>query len=138
MNDMGLLDHRKQVTALGIELFRISGVEFSKTTEMQRQACGAFLFGMVFAHGQMNRLAPPDVHALLITVLIDVLKYSEKQAGAFSKDLIRATSAGPNDTMKAIIHRGIDGHRQSISGEHEGLRANLLDIFEALGEPYAR
>ena len=39
-------------------------------------------------------------------------------------------------TMKAIIHRGVDGHHQLMSGEHHGLRENLLDIFKTLRDPY--
>lgn len=136
MSATPLLEHRKQVTAYGNELFRACGIEFTKTSEMQRQVCGAFLFGVTYAHGMSHHLPPPDVHALSICVLMDVLRYSDQQAGAFSSDLIRATSAGPNDTMKAIIHRGIDGHRQLTSGEEDGLRENLFGIFRVLGQPY--
>jgi hypothetical protein len=136
MSTTPLLDHRQQVTAYGSDLFRVCGVEFDKTTEMQRQVSGAFLFGVAYAHGRVHQLAPPDVHALVITMLMDFLRYSAEQAGAFSSSLVQATSAGPNDTMKAIIHRGIDGHRQLTSGEHNALRQNLLGIFQALGQPY--
>lgn len=136
MSATPLLEHRQQVTAYGSDLFRVCGVEFAKTTEMQRQVFGAFLFGVAYAHGRVHQLAPPDVHALAITMLMDVLRYSAEQAGAFSSRLAQATSAGPNDSMNAIIHRGIDGHRQLTSGEHAALRHNLLGIFQTLGEPY--
>ncbi len=136
MSTTPLIEHRKQVTAYGSDLFRVCGVEFTKTTEMQRQVCGAFLFGITYAHSMSHKLPPPEVHALVITMLTDVLRYSGEQAAAFSSDLIRATSAGPKDTMKAIIHRGIDGHRQLTSGQQEGLRQNLLGIFQSLGQPY--
>jgi len=137
MNETPLVPHRAQIAGYGQDLFRICGVEFAKTSEMQRQVCGAFLFGFVNAHGMMNQLSPPQVHALAISMLIDVLNYSPEQAGAFSSNLIDATAAGPDDTMNAIIHRGIDGHLQLTSGQHEGLRMNLLEIFEILGDPYA-
>jgi hypothetical protein len=136
MSTTPLLEHRQQVTAYGTELFRVCGIEFAKTSEMQRQVSGAFLFGVAYAHGRVHQLAPPDVHALVISLLMDVLRYSAEQAGAFSSRLVQATSAGPNDTMKAIIHRGIDGHRQLTSGEHDALRQNLLGIFQTLGQPY--
>ena len=136
MSATPLLEHRQQVTAYGNDLFRVCGVEFAKTTEMQRQVSGAFLFGVAYAHGRVHQLPPSDVHALVITMLVDVLRYSAEQAGAFSARLVQATSAGPDDTMKAIIHRGIDGHRQLTSGEHDALRQNLLGIFQTLGQPY--
>jgi hypothetical protein len=137
MSTAALLEHRTQVTAYGNDVFRVCGVEFAKTSEMQRQVCGAFLFGVAYAHGRVHQLSPPDVHALVITLLVDLLHYSAEQAGAFSSRLVQVTSAGPNDTMKAIIHRGIEGHRQLNSGEHEALRQNLLGIFQTLGQPYA-
>jgi hypothetical protein len=70
-------------------------------------------------------------------MLVDVLHYSAEQAGAFSTQLVEATGAGPTDTMNAIIHRGIDGHRQLSQSDHDGLSANLLGIFKTLGNPYA-
>lgn len=103
---------------------------------MQRQIMGAFLFGVGFAHGMMHRLTHPQIHALSISVLVDVLAYSVEQAGEFSGDLIDAANAGPEDTLNAIIHRGIDGHLQLTSGENDDLRANLLGIFVTLGDPY--
>ena len=137
MNQTRLVPHRTQIADHGQDLFRICGVEFAKTSEMQRQVSGAFLFVVINAHGMLHELSPPDVHALAISMLMDVLNYSPEQAGAFSSNLIDATGAGPDDTMNAIIHRGIDGHRQLTSGQHAGLRANLLEIFEILGDPYA-
>jgi hypothetical protein len=136
MNEKRLVPHRTQIAGYGRDLFRICDVEFEKTTELQRQVCGAFLFGVTNAHGMMHKLSPPDVHALAISMLMDVLNYSPEQAGAFSSNLIDATAAGPDDTMNAIIHRGIDGHLQLTSGQQDGLRVNLLEIFEILGDPY--
>ena len=136
MSTAPLLEHRARITAYGEDLFRFCRVEFARTTEMHRQVCGAFLFGVIFVHGQEHELTPPDVHALGIAMLMDVLGYSAEQAGAFSAHLVQAASAGPNDTMRAIIHRGIDGHGQLIAGEQEELRENLLGIFQILGQPY--
>ena len=53
-----LLEHRAQVKAYGDELFRICGIEFTRTTELQRQVCGAFLFGVTYAHGRWHKLTP--------------------------------------------------------------------------------
>jgi len=137
MSTTPLIEHRTEVAGYGRDLFRVCGIEFTKTTEMQRQVSGAFLFGIAFAHGRIHGLTPPDVHVLAISMLMDVLAYSAKESGAFSTRLVQATTAGPEDTMKAIIHRGIDGHGQLTGGEHDGLRQNLLGIFNTLGNPYA-
>ena len=69
MSTASLLEHRTQVTAYGNDLFRVCGVAFPKTSEMQRQVSGAFLFGVAYAHGRVHQLPPPDVHALVITLL---------------------------------------------------------------------
>jgi hypothetical protein len=132
-----LIEHRKNVSEHAREVFRACSIEFERTSELQRQVSGAFLFGVVSAYGMSCRLSPPDVHALAVSMLIDVLHYSPEQAGAFLTQLLEATRAGPNDTMNAIIHRGIDGHRQLLQSDHNGLSANLLGIFKTLKDPYA-
>lgn len=116
------------------DLFAVVGIPFEQTSELQRQILGSFAFGMIFAIGQAKGLSPPEVQALAISCLIDVFKYSDHQAGAFSADLItHASNSDPNDTHKAIIHRGIDGHDQWQRKQTAQLRANIEGIFEALG-----
>ncbi len=116
------------------DLFGVVGIPFERTTELQRQILASFAFGMVFAVGQTNRLSPPEVHALAISCLMDVFKYADHQAVAFSSDLIAHTSSNdPDDTHQAIIHRGIDGHQLWQEKQTEQLRANIDGIFNALG-----
>jgi hypothetical protein len=116
------------------ELFGVVGIPFEQTSELQRQIMASFAFGMIFAVGQIKRLSPPDVHALAICCLMDVFKYADHQAGAFSSDLIaHASSRDPNDTQQAIIHRGIDGHRQWQQKQTDQLKVNIEGIFKALG-----
>jgi len=136
MNTTALLEYRTEIANFGKELFRICGVEFARTSELQRQICGAFLFGLAFAHSETHGLQPAEVHALAITMLQDLLAYSVEQAGSFSSRLIEASGSGTNDTMNAIIHRGIDGYRQITTGQHDGLRQNLLGIFDTLKASY--
>jgi hypothetical protein len=136
MESTSLVEHRTQIANFGKDLLQICGIEFVQTTELQRQICGAFLFGVVFTHGKSNGLTPPDIQALAITMLKDVLEYSVEQAGAFSSRLIQATKAGQKDTMNSIIHRGIDGHRQLLAADHNRLRQNLLGVFQSLNATY--
>jgi hypothetical protein len=132
-----LLEHRKQLTTCGNDLLRTCDVEFGKTTEAQRQICGAFLFGVTYAYGKAHQLKPSDIQALVISTFMDVLHYGADQAAALSFKLVHATTGGPNNTTKIIIRRGIEGHRQFTTGDQAGLRQSLLGIFETSGQPYA-
>src|SRR5262245_52233901 len=103
-----LKNTRAEIAVMASDLFDAIGIPFEKTTELQRQVLSAFAFGMVFAVGQIERLSPPEVHALATAMLMDVYKYSDHQAVAFGNELIDAAGGRGNRTMNAIIHRGID------------------------------
>jgi hypothetical protein len=124
---------RRQSAEMGHELCSVLSTPFEETTELQRQLLASLSFGMLFAVGCLNKLAPPDLHALSIFLLLDVFKYSEDQAVAFAEDLIAAASGRGNPTINAVIHRGIDGHRQWEAGRMSELKSNLEDIFKAVG-----
>lgn len=129
-----LVPHRKAIAEMTGSLFDAAGIPFDQTSELQRQVLAAFAFGMAFAYGQEHRLSPPDVQALAICFLMDVFGYAAHQAAAFSENLIAAASdPNPNNTMKAIIHRGIDGHRRWGQRQSDALSQNIADIFQALG-----
>lgn len=124
---------RSEIASMADDLFGIVGIPFEQTTELQRQLLAAFGFGMVFAVGQIEKLSPPDVHALVITLLMDVFKYSAPQAGDFSKLLIDSSGGSGDPTIHTIIHRGIDGHRQWQAKQVQELRRNIMEIFTATG-----
>ena len=66
-----------------------------------------------------------------------VFQYSDRQAAAFAENLIRVSSnKDANPTMHAIVHRGIDGHFAWQQGQEAQLRADLEDIFSAVGARY--
>ena len=126
---------RSDVASMANELFSIVGIPFEQTTELQRQLLASFGFGMLFAVGQIEKLSPPEVDALAIMLLMDVFKYSPQQAGEFTELLINSSSSGGSGdaTIKAIIHRGIDGHRQWQAKQVLELRSNIKEIFAATG-----
>jgi hypothetical protein len=124
---------RGEIAEMAGELFGIVGVPFEQTTELQRQLLSAFGFGMLFAVGQIRKLGPSDVHALAITMLMDVFKYSAAQAGDFARLLIESSGAAGDPTINTIIHRGIDGHRQWQAKQAHELRGSILEIFKATG-----
>jgi hypothetical protein len=130
-----LVRHRAELAERATSLLHICSVKVEQLSEVKRQIAAAFLFGMAYVYGIEQKLAPPEVQALVITLLEDIFGYNAEQAGAFSTRLVEASRNGPNDTMKAIIHRGIDGYRQLQNREDAQLRGNLLGLFETLGVP---
>jgi hypothetical protein len=115
------------------ELFAAMGIPFEDTTELQRQLLATFSFGMLFALGRLNKLSALEIHTLSICLLMDVFKYSDRQATAFAEDLVESASSRGNPTTNAVIHRGIDGHLQWQKGLTSDLRRNLEDIFRVVG-----
>jgi hypothetical protein len=129
-----LVSLRDDVNSMAGELLRAIGIPFEQTSELQRQVLAAFAFGMIYGLGRRKALPPPVVHALVIACLMDVFKYTDHQATAFSGTLISATSSGnANRTMNAIIHRGIDGHSQWEREDLIGMKGNIEAVFKNLG-----
>jgi hypothetical protein len=124
---------RRQSAEMGEALFSVLGIPFDETTELQRQLLAAYSFGMLFAAGRLNKLDPPDVHALAIVVLLDVFKYSQHQAVAFAEDLIQSASGRGNPTTNAVIHRGIDGYHLFKAGLMLEPKSQMEDIFRIVG-----
>ena len=131
MADMKAL--RSSVANMCADLVASVGIPFESTTELQRQVLASFAFGMTFAIGQTEHLTPPEVHALSITMLMDAFKYSAEQAGAFSSRLIESAGGRGNPTIHAIIHRGIEGHRQWSSGETAEFSKNINSVLQDVG-----
>jgi len=130
--ELRLQSARDENAQIASELFRVIGIPFEETSELQRQILAAFAFGMTFAASKMKQLPPPDVQALVICCLVDVFKYSDEQAAAFSARLISAASSkDPNDTMKAIIHRGIDGHNQVATATERSTEGKYRRNFQS-------
>ena len=131
MADMKIL--RSSLVNMCADLITSVGIPFESTTELQRQVLASFAFGMTFAMGQIEHLTPPEVHALSITMLIDAFKYSPQQAGTFSSHLIESAGGRGNPTIQAIIHRGIDGHRQWSSSQTVELGENINSVLQTVG-----
>ena len=125
---------RSEIEDMTTDLLEACGVGFDQTTELQRQLLAAFGFGMVFAIGQIRKLTPPEVHALFILLLQDVFGYAPHQAVAFAAHLIECSGPKPeNPTIRQVIHRGVDGHRQWSSRDMHGLQENIRGVFAAVG-----
>jgi immunity protein 48 of polymorphic toxin system len=125
---------RREVAAMASGLFELAGIPFERTTELQRQVLAAFVFGMIYAAGRLAGRTQPEVHALALGCLLEVFRYSHAQSAAFCQQLVDASSSpAEHDTTNAIIHRGIDGHRQWAQGESDELRANVTGVLRDVG-----
>ena len=122
--------YRAEANAAVRDLLQMSEVDFDSGTKLQQALIGTFVFGMVYAHGRVLGLSPPQIHALASAVYQDVLHYTAEAAAEGVQDCIDATAPGNHDSMNAIMHRGIDGHRQHIAGDFDGLRQNIRSVLE--------
>ncbi len=126
---------RAEIAMMANDLFVVIGVPFEQTLELQRQVLATFAFGMIFAEGRLRGLRPPEVHALVIACLTDVFRYSDQQAVSFSTNLISAASSHSRtpSTTGAIIHLGVDGHRQWQQKKTDELTTNLREVLRTVG-----
>ena len=124
-----LRNHRDDLNAMAAALLRAAGLNFDEAGPLEQALVGTFLFGMIQTHGMMNELQPPQIHALALIVFKDSLHYSDEAAAKAIQECINATSPGYHDTMNAILHRGVDGHRQYLSNDLDGLAKNICSIL---------
>ena len=120
---------RDDLNAMAAALLHAVGLNFDESGQLEQALVGTFLFGMIQTHGMMNELQPPQVHALALLVFKDSLHYTDEAAARAIQECINATSPAYHDTMNAILHRGVDGHRQYLSNDLAGLSENISSIL---------
>jgi hypothetical protein len=133
--DAYLVPHRAELNAMAAALLKGTEVDFDAASSLDQALIGTFLFGMIFAHGSLTRLGPPEVHALALCVFKDSLHYTDHAAAQAVQECINASKPGYHDTMNAILHRGIDGHRQYQVQDIGGLSQNLRTILDQFKNP---
>lgn len=125
--------HKKIISEFINQLLKSMNKPFESTTELERQILATFTFGAIHAQSILNHLSPSDVHALAIFTFITEFRYSSEQARAFIDHLIQvSTNENINPTTNAIIHRGIDGHKQFFATDLPNLKKNLTEIFNVI------
>ena len=124
-----LLPHREECNRIAGAVLRVSGIEFDRASQLQQALVGTFVFGMIHAECMKHALAPPQAHAIALCVFQDTLHYTSKAAAEGVQACIDATAPGVHDTMRAIMHRGIDGHAQFFAGDTEALTENVRSIL---------
>ena len=79
-----------------------------ETNELTRQVAATFIFGVINAYAHENKLEPPQLHAITISLLSSKFDYSGQQSIDFAQMLIEATKKENDPTRNAIIHHGIN------------------------------
>jgi len=117
------------VNDMGNALLTASGIDFDRASQLDQALIGTFFFGMTYAHGFTNKLTPPQVHALALKAYAEVFRYTPAAAAQAAQSCIDATAPGNQDSMNAIIQRGIDGHAQFASGNLTALSENIGSVL---------
>ncbi|MET1176124.1 Imm48 family immunity protein [Paenibacillus amylolyticus] len=133
-DEIEVSDAANELRLFSSKLFKIIGIRFEDTSEVERQVISAFCFGALNAIVQKGNFNQPQAHALIIALLINEFKYSEKQAVDYAEDLIKATSKDYHPVMNAIIHRGVDGYFQYVKDMLDDLKNNLLDVINTVNK----
>lgn len=120
---------RSRGNNLAAQLLTASGTSFDRATALQQALVGTFLFGMLTAEGMRTRRSPGEIRAAAIGVFEDTLHYTPQAAVEGVEHCIQATAPNGHPTMRAIIHRGIDGHRQAVDGDSAGLAQNVASML---------
>jgi hypothetical protein len=122
--------YEMQGETIGVDLLRVAGVDFDRSDALTQALIGTFLFGMLLAHAMSFGRTPEEARNLAISVFESVLHYTPAAASEGVQHCIEATRPGVHDTMNAILHRGIDGHRQYIERDEAGLERNVRSVLE--------
>lgn len=127
--DQHLVLHRDECNKIASAALVASGVEFDRASPLQQALIGTFVFGMIQTHGMMNRLQPPEIHTVALCVFQDTLHYTAAAAAQGVQECINSTKPSYHPAMNAILHRGIDGHRQYLERDAAGLSQNIQSIL---------
>jgi len=120
---------RAEQTKMAAGLLSAARLQFPQLSRLHQALVGTFLFGMLHADGAIRGLEPAQIHALALIVFAETFDYSSELNAQAVQECINATSPGYHDTMNAVIHRGIDGHRQYCQGQLSTLGENLRSIL---------
>ncbi|NNP67436.1 Imm48 family immunity protein [Acinetobacter sp. Ac_5812] len=126
-------EHRKLISKFTHQLFLSIEKPFETTTELERQILASFSFGTIHAQCFLNQLPALEIHKLAIFIFTTEFKYAPQQAQDFLEHLIEVASDKElHPTTHAIIHRGIDGHRQFINSDYVNLSKNINEILNLI------
>lgn len=108
-------------------------VSFDNTSELERQIISVYLFGLLdgIRQDKYSDLTPLQVKKSISHILGSVLGYTLNQADDFTEDMINNLQSGdPQNTIYAIIHRGLDGYFIWIKNKNDEV---VNDIYSIVG-----
>lgn len=108
-------------------------VSFDNTSELERQIISVYLFGLLdgIRQDKYSDLTPLQVKKSISHILGSVLGYTLNQADDFTEDMINNLQSGdPQNTIYAIIHRGLDGYFMWIKNKNDEV---VNDIYSIVG-----
>ena len=115
--------------AMAKHLLDVAEIDFDNCGRVRQAVVGTFVFGMVNAYGMSARHTPQEIAEVAIQVFENVLHYTPEAAGEGVQQCIEATRPSGHETMNAIMHRGIDGHRQYLASDSIGLKENINGVL---------
>ena len=109
------------------------GIPFEKTTELERQILAVYLFGMANGLPEQIKYTPLNMETGMIAVLVSIFQYSIKKAQDFVREMIAdLQSKDENNTIYAIIHRGLDGYFAYKDELKEKVAEDIFQIISSL------
>jgi len=128
--DQRLSPHQTECNKMALAALEAAGIDFDRASSLEQALLGTFIFGMVSTHGMLNNLSPPEVHALTLSVFQEILHYTDQAAAQGTQECINATKPSHHPTMNAILHRGIEGHRQYSADDLKSLSNNIRFVLD--------
>ena len=117
--------------ALISKVFTYSGF-YPNGDEFERQILGTYCFGVINGYAMENRLHPGEAHGLMLSLLIRMFGYGTEAAAGFCEELIRSTDIKYNETMYAIIHRGLEGYFMLKKEDSIALKNDVEEVMRVV------
>ena len=126
------------VQEMGKDIIRLytknMNITFDKTSELERQILSVYLFGM--SNGlnlEQIKLNPLQIETGMIAVFVSVFQYTIPQAQEFVQGIISdLQSKDENNTIYAIVHRGLDGYYAYKDGKIDSVIEDISKIITYL------
>ncbi len=135
----GLVPIRCEIAATAGKLFEMAGLSPEKCSKDQREVLAAFAFGFALTPheekfeqlGEVEALG--DVSALATGLLLDVFRFSLKEAAELTFPLVDASAPlSTNRAINLVIQRGVTAYGQWQDGRIDLVRKNLKEILETV------
>lgn len=104
-------------------------------TELEKQVLSVYLFGMAngLKQEKFDSLPPVELETGMIAVIMTVFGYTFLSAQEFVASIITDVQSGnPENTVYAIVHRGLDGYFAWEKGAQDEVITDIQSILAIL------